>query len=215
MADLAARIPDIPAENRALLETGAGILGIAFLIKAGMWPLCFWLPPTYAAAAPPVAAIFAIMTKVGVYIRAAAVAAPVRRGRRSIGAVRRRVAAVRRAGDDRVRRHRDPGVAGPGAACRLFRAGLVRNGACRDRNGTGRRNRRGAVLPGQLDARHRRVLPAGRTRRTRARAGRGRARRHREAMGRRRGRLDQEEEVGIAIPATMALLGLPSWDARW
>ena len=33
-----------------------------------MWPLCFWLPTTYAAASPPVAAIFAIMTKVGVYI---------------------------------------------------------------------------------------------------------------------------------------------------
>jgi multicomponent K+:H+ antiporter subunit D len=68
MADLASRIPNIAAENRALLEAGAGILGVAFLIKAGMWPLCFWLPTTYAAAAPPVAAIFAIMTKVGAYI---------------------------------------------------------------------------------------------------------------------------------------------------
>jgi multicomponent K+:H+ antiporter subunit D len=68
MADLAQRIPDIPAENRALLEAGAGILGIAFLIKAGMWPLCFWLPSTYSAASPPVAAVFAILTKVGVYV---------------------------------------------------------------------------------------------------------------------------------------------------
>jgi multicomponent K+:H+ antiporter subunit D len=33
-----------------------------------MWPLCFWLPTTYAAASPPVASIFAIMTKVGAYI---------------------------------------------------------------------------------------------------------------------------------------------------
>ena len=33
-----------------------------------MWPLCFWLPTTYAAASPPVACIFAIITKVGVYI---------------------------------------------------------------------------------------------------------------------------------------------------
>jgi multicomponent K+:H+ antiporter subunit D len=41
---------------------------MAFLLKAGMWPLCFWLPTTYAAASPPVASIFAIMTKVGVYI---------------------------------------------------------------------------------------------------------------------------------------------------
>jgi multicomponent K+:H+ antiporter subunit D len=68
MADLAQRIPAIPAENRALLEAGAGILGIAFLVKAGMWPLCFWLPASYSAASPPVAAIFAILTKVGVYV---------------------------------------------------------------------------------------------------------------------------------------------------
>jgi len=33
-----------------------------------MWPLCFWLPTTYAAASAPVASIFAIMTKVGAYI---------------------------------------------------------------------------------------------------------------------------------------------------
>jgi multicomponent K+:H+ antiporter subunit D len=68
MADLAARVPTIAAENRGLLEAGAGILAMAFLLKAGMWPLCFWLPTTYAAASPPVASIFAIMTKVGVYI---------------------------------------------------------------------------------------------------------------------------------------------------
>src|SRR3546814_2678195 len=33
-----------------------------------MWPLSFWLPTAYRAATPPVAAIFAIMTKVGVYV---------------------------------------------------------------------------------------------------------------------------------------------------
>jgi multicomponent K+:H+ antiporter subunit D len=68
MADLATRIPSLDPENRALLEVGAGILGTAFLLKAGMWPLCFWLPTTYAVASPPVASIFAIMTKVGAYI---------------------------------------------------------------------------------------------------------------------------------------------------
>lgn len=68
MADLAARIPNIANEDRGLLEAGAAILGTAFLLKAGMWPLCFWLPTTYAAAVPPVASIFAIMTKVGVYV---------------------------------------------------------------------------------------------------------------------------------------------------
>ena len=68
MADLAVRIPAIRVEDRALLEAGAGILSIAFLVKAGMWPLCFWLPGTYAAAPPPVASIFAILTKVGAYV---------------------------------------------------------------------------------------------------------------------------------------------------
>jgi multicomponent K+:H+ antiporter subunit D len=68
MADLAARIPLVPASDLMLLEGGAAILGIAFLVKAGMWPLSFWLPTTYAAAAPPAAALFAIMSKVGIYV---------------------------------------------------------------------------------------------------------------------------------------------------
>lgn len=68
MADLATRIPLVPANDRMLLQAGAAVLGIAFLVKAGMWPLSFWLPTTYAAAAPPVAAIFSIMSKVGIYV---------------------------------------------------------------------------------------------------------------------------------------------------
>ncbi len=68
MADLAARIPDIEPDRRMLMEAGAGVLGIAFLIKAGMWPLCFWLPTAYSAASAPVAGIFAIMSKLGIYV---------------------------------------------------------------------------------------------------------------------------------------------------
>ena len=68
MAALAELIPTVPERTRALLHAGAAILGVAFLIKAAMWPLGFWLPRTYAAAAPPVAAMFAIMTKVGIYV---------------------------------------------------------------------------------------------------------------------------------------------------
>lgn len=68
MADLALRIPQISEANRIMLESGAAILGVAFLIKAGMWPLNFWLPATYAAAPAPSAAIFAIMSKVGIYV---------------------------------------------------------------------------------------------------------------------------------------------------
>ncbi|WFU47121.1 monovalent cation/H+ antiporter subunit D [Sinorhizobium terangae] len=68
MADLAAKLATLTPENRQFVEAGAAILGIAFLVKAGMWPLSFWLPPAYAAATPPVAAVFAILTKVGIYV---------------------------------------------------------------------------------------------------------------------------------------------------
>ncbi|GIK99196.1 MAG: monovalent cation/H+ antiporter subunit D [Alphaproteobacteria bacterium] len=68
MADLALRIPEVAAEDRMLLETGAAILGVAFLVKAAMWPLCFWLPGAYSAATPPAAAILAVTSKVGVYV---------------------------------------------------------------------------------------------------------------------------------------------------
>jgi len=67
MADLAVKVAAVPEADRPLLRAGAASLGIAFLVKAGMWPLSFWLPITYMAAAPPVAAVFAILSKVGVY----------------------------------------------------------------------------------------------------------------------------------------------------
>ncbi|MBY8934541.1 monovalent cation/H+ antiporter subunit D [Pseudomonas fluorescens] len=67
MADLTLKIPLVPEADRGLLHAGAGILAVAFLAKAGMWPLNFWLVPAYSSASAPVAAMFAIMTKVGVY----------------------------------------------------------------------------------------------------------------------------------------------------
>ncbi|MBV6418563.1 MAG: Na(+)/H(+) antiporter subunit D [Steroidobacteraceae bacterium] len=67
MADLPARAAALPAGDRTLFDAAAAILGVAFLVKAGAWPLNFWLPGTYAAASAPVAAVFAILTKVGVY----------------------------------------------------------------------------------------------------------------------------------------------------
>lgn len=67
MADLGIRWSTIPAQDRGLFDAGVAVLGIAFLIKAGSWPLNFWLPSAYASAGAPVAAVFAIMTKVGVY----------------------------------------------------------------------------------------------------------------------------------------------------
>jgi multicomponent K+:H+ antiporter subunit D len=68
MADLARAIPQVSGADRGLLHSAAAILGIAFLTKAAMWPLNFWLVPAYSAATAPVGAVFALMTKVGVYV---------------------------------------------------------------------------------------------------------------------------------------------------
>jgi multicomponent K+:H+ antiporter subunit D len=67
MADLAMRLPMLPAEDRPLLEIGAATLAVAFLVKAGMWPLGFWLPATYTSSSAPAAALFCILSKVGIY----------------------------------------------------------------------------------------------------------------------------------------------------
>jgi multicomponent K+:H+ antiporter subunit D len=67
MADLAGHVGMLDAHERGLFDAGAAILGVAFLIKAGSWPLNFWLPGTYTVAIAPVGAVFAMMTKVGLY----------------------------------------------------------------------------------------------------------------------------------------------------
>ncbi|MEY1660877.1 monovalent cation/H+ antiporter subunit D [Isoalcanivorax beigongshangi] len=68
MSDVASKVGQMSATDRHLLETGAAILAVAFLLKAAVWPLNLWLPGSYGAATPPVAAMFAIMTKVGLYV---------------------------------------------------------------------------------------------------------------------------------------------------
>jgi multicomponent K+:H+ antiporter subunit D len=68
MADLATQVATLAPEDRPLFHMAAMILGIAFLVKAGIWPLSFWLPTAYMAGAAPVAAMFAINTKLGIYI---------------------------------------------------------------------------------------------------------------------------------------------------
>ena len=67
MADLLGRVAALEPADRALFDAGAWILGIAFLVKAGSWPLNSWLPGAYSVSVAPVAAGFAIMTKVGIY----------------------------------------------------------------------------------------------------------------------------------------------------
>jgi multicomponent K+:H+ antiporter subunit D len=67
MADLAAKVPQVPEADRAILRAGALLLLVVFCLKAALVPLHLWLPRTYGAAAAPVAALFAVMTKVGAY----------------------------------------------------------------------------------------------------------------------------------------------------
>ena len=67
MADIAQKLPYVPPGDRGLLHAAAALLAVAFLAKAAFWPLNFWLPRAYAGASAPSAAMFAILTKVGVY----------------------------------------------------------------------------------------------------------------------------------------------------
>ncbi|GAA3898075.1 monovalent cation/H+ antiporter subunit D [Halomonas cibimaris] len=67
MADMALRIAELPAEREGLVTAGALMLLVVFGLKAAMLPLYFWLPRAYGYAPAPVAALFTIMTKVGIY----------------------------------------------------------------------------------------------------------------------------------------------------
>jgi multicomponent K+:H+ antiporter subunit D len=67
MADMAVRVAALPAADAALIRAGALLLLVVFAVKAALVPLYFWLPSAYASTSAPVAALFAIMTKVGVY----------------------------------------------------------------------------------------------------------------------------------------------------
>lgn len=67
MADLAMKIPQVAPENLPIVKAGGMLLLVVFALKAAILPLCFWLPNAYANATAPVAALFAIMTKVGIY----------------------------------------------------------------------------------------------------------------------------------------------------
>jgi multicomponent K+:H+ antiporter subunit D len=67
LADLAAKVGAASTEQAGLLRVGGLLLLVVFALKAALIPLGFWLPPAYAAASAPAAALFAIMTKVGVY----------------------------------------------------------------------------------------------------------------------------------------------------
>ncbi len=67
LAELAIVTCDLKDTDRLLFEIGFAILSIAFMVKAGAWPLNFWLVKGYASASAPIASIFSIMTKIGIY----------------------------------------------------------------------------------------------------------------------------------------------------
>ena len=67
MADLANRVAFVSADETVGIRVAAVLLLLVFAIKAALVPLHFWLPSSYAEAPAPVAALFAIMTKVGAY----------------------------------------------------------------------------------------------------------------------------------------------------
>lgn len=67
LADLAQKVAILPEGDAALIRVGAVMLLLVFAIKGALVPVQFWLPGTYANAPGPVAALFAVMTKVGAY----------------------------------------------------------------------------------------------------------------------------------------------------
>ncbi|MCM2130165.1 monovalent cation/H+ antiporter subunit D [Larsenimonas rhizosphaerae] len=67
MADMASRIAGLGTDRTGLVKSAGLLLLTVFTLKSAMLPLYFWLPRAYAAAPAAVAALFAIMTKVGIY----------------------------------------------------------------------------------------------------------------------------------------------------
>ncbi|PXW16409.1 monovalent cation/H+ antiporter subunit D [Paraburkholderia caballeronis] len=70
MADAGERLAQLARDHADTLPlaTFAGtMLMLVFGLKAALFPMSFWLPQAYRSAIGPVAALFAVMTKVGVY----------------------------------------------------------------------------------------------------------------------------------------------------
>ena len=67
IADMSTKVAQLSEAESTLARAGGMLLLVVFGLKAAMLPLHFWLTRAYASAAAPVAALFAIMTKVGIY----------------------------------------------------------------------------------------------------------------------------------------------------
>ena len=67
IADLAGKISMLPNEDISIVAAAGLLLLVVFGLKAAVFPLYLWLPNAYSKTSAPVAALFAIMTKVGIY----------------------------------------------------------------------------------------------------------------------------------------------------
>ncbi len=67
MADLAVKVSATAPEDLGIVRAAGLLLFTVFALKAALFPLYLWLPSAYASTSAPVAALFAIMTKVGAY----------------------------------------------------------------------------------------------------------------------------------------------------
>ncbi|WP_411834075.1 monovalent cation/H+ antiporter subunit D [Pseudoxanthomonas mexicana] len=67
MAEMALRVGQAPAGNLPLIQAAGALMLLVFCAKAALLPLYLWLPEAYTRAPAAIAALFAIMTKVGLY----------------------------------------------------------------------------------------------------------------------------------------------------
>ncbi|WP_321881316.1 monovalent cation/H+ antiporter subunit D [Paraburkholderia bannensis] len=67
MADMGERLAHLDPATLPLARFAGATLMLVFGLKAALFPMSFWLPQAYRSAIGPVAALFAIMTKVGIY----------------------------------------------------------------------------------------------------------------------------------------------------
>ncbi len=67
LADLSAKMSQLAPDQLGLARAGGLLLLAVFALKAALLPLHLWLPAAYGGTSAPVAALFAIMTKLGIY----------------------------------------------------------------------------------------------------------------------------------------------------
>ncbi len=67
IADMANKVANLDPQNVGVVAAAGLLLLVVFGLKAAMFPLYLWLPNAYGRTSAPIAALFAIMTKVGLY----------------------------------------------------------------------------------------------------------------------------------------------------